>query len=164
MCWNKANPIDVSNSLQSNDVIDDPTSKLTQFIYGALKSPTTMHLPLLQQGLSLLRRKSSATHSGLRYTTTNSTSCRRHFSLHHASSHVPETCATVSTNFMVRVLFVYRITLLLYDSIYQPYWLTSEVLYNEIQLTRFVTSRADRLNRRGGAVILYPLSFKTNIH
>ncbi|VDO20858.1 unnamed protein product [Schistosoma margrebowiei] len=75
MCWNKANPVEVSNNLQSNDVIDDPTSKLTQFTYGALKSPTTRLLPLLHQDLSLLRRKSSDTLSGLRYTTTNSISC-----------------------------------------------------------------------------------------
>ncbi|VDO72628.1 unnamed protein product [Schistosoma margrebowiei] len=90
--------------------MDDPTSKLTQFICGALKSPTTRLLPLLHQDLSLLRIKSSATHSGLRYTTTNSISCRRHFNLHLTSSHVPETCATVSANLMVRVFFVYRIT------------------------------------------------------
>ncbi|VDP53441.1 unnamed protein product [Schistosoma mattheei] len=110
MCWNKANPIEVSNSSQSNDVIDDPNSKLTQFIYGILKSPTTKPLLLLRQDLSLLRKKSSATHSGLRYTTTNSISCRLHFSLHSASSHVPETCASVSVTLMVRVLYVYRIT------------------------------------------------------
>ncbi|VDP59740.1 unnamed protein product [Schistosoma curassoni] len=110
MYWNNASPIDVSNGLHSNDVIDDPTSKLTQFIYGALKSPTTGLLPLLHQDLDLLRRKSSATHSELRYTITYSISCRRHFSLHRTSSHVPETCATVSTNLMVRVLFVYRTT------------------------------------------------------
>ncbi|VDP66938.1 unnamed protein product [Schistosoma mattheei] len=66
MCWNGANPIEVSNSLQLNDDIDDPAFKLTQFIRGALKSPTTRVLPLLHQDLSLLRRKSSATHSGLR--------------------------------------------------------------------------------------------------
>ncbi|VDP82400.1 unnamed protein product [Schistosoma curassoni] len=66
MCWNNANPIEVSNSLQLNDDMDDLTSKLTQFICGALKSPTTRLLPLLHQDLSLLRRKSSATHSGLR--------------------------------------------------------------------------------------------------
>ncbi|VDO78297.1 unnamed protein product [Schistosoma margrebowiei] len=102
MCWNNAGPIEVSNSLQSNDDIDDPTSKLTQFIYGALKSPTIRLLPLLHQDLSLLRRKSSATHSGLRYTTTTSLSCRRHFNLHFISSHVPETCANVSANLMVR--------------------------------------------------------------
>ncbi|VDO49489.1 unnamed protein product [Schistosoma margrebowiei] len=110
MCWNNANPIEVSNSLQSNDVIDDPTSKLAQFIYGALKSPNTRLLLMLHQDLSLLRRKPSATHSSLRYTTTTSISCRRHFNLHLTSSHVPETCATVSANLMVRVLFVYRIT------------------------------------------------------
>ncbi|VDP83981.1 unnamed protein product [Schistosoma mattheei] len=110
MCWNNASPIEVSNSLQSNDDIDDPTSKLTQFIYGAIKSPTTRLLPLLHQDLSLLGIKSSATHSGLPYTTTNSISCRRHFNLHLTSSRVPETCATVSVNLMVRVIFVYRIT------------------------------------------------------
>ncbi|VDP62052.1 unnamed protein product [Schistosoma mattheei] len=33
--------------------------------------------------------------------------------------------------------------------------LTSEVLDNEIQLTVFLTSRADRLNRKGGGVIMY---------
>ncbi|VDO65647.1 unnamed protein product [Schistosoma curassoni] len=110
MCWNKANPIEASNSLQSDDVIDDPTSKLTQFIYGTLKSPTTRLLPVLHQDLSLLRRKSSATHSVLRYTTSNSISCRLHFSLHHTSSHIPETCATVSATPIVRALFVYRIT------------------------------------------------------
>ncbi|VDO83559.1 unnamed protein product [Schistosoma margrebowiei] len=76
MCWNNANPIEVSNSLQSNDDMDDPTSKLTQFICGALKSPTTSLLPLVHQDLSLLRIKSSATHSGLRYTTTTLISCR----------------------------------------------------------------------------------------
>ncbi|VDP73923.1 unnamed protein product, partial [Schistosoma mattheei] len=97
MCWNNASPIEVSNSLQSKDDIDDPTSKLTQFAYGALKSPTTRLLPLLHQDLSLLRGKSSATHSGLRYT---SISCLRHFNLHLTSSHVPETCATVSANLM----------------------------------------------------------------
>ncbi|VDP42711.1 unnamed protein product [Schistosoma mattheei] len=97
MCWNKANAVEVSNSLQSNDVIDDPTSKLTQFIYGALKSPTIRLLPPLHQDLSLLRRKSPTTHSGLRYSTTNSISCRLHFSLHRISSHVPELCSTVST-------------------------------------------------------------------
>ncbi|VDO51952.1 unnamed protein product [Schistosoma margrebowiei] len=110
MCWNNASPIEVSNSLQSDDDIDDPTSKLTQFIYGALKPPTTRLLPLLHQDLSLLGRKSSATHSGLRYTTTTSISCRRHFNLHLTSSHVPETCATVLANRMVSVLFVYIIT------------------------------------------------------
>ncbi|VDO85434.1 unnamed protein product [Schistosoma margrebowiei] len=47
MYWNNASSIEVSNSLQSNNVIDDPTSKLTQFIHGALKSPTTRLLPLL---------------------------------------------------------------------------------------------------------------------
>ncbi|VDO76074.1 unnamed protein product [Schistosoma margrebowiei] len=109
MCWNNANPIEVSNSLQSNDDMDDPTPKLTQFIYGGLKSLTTRILPLLHQDLSLLRRKSSATHSGLRYTTTTSIPCRRHFNLHITSSQVPETCATVSANLMVRVLFVYGI-------------------------------------------------------
>ncbi|VDP40895.1 unnamed protein product [Schistosoma margrebowiei] len=109
MCWNNANPNEVSNSLQSNDDIDDPTSKLTQFIYGALKSPTSRLLPLLHQDLSLLRRKSSATHSGLQYTTTNSISCRRHFNFHLTSSRVPGTCATATANHMVRVLFVYRI-------------------------------------------------------
>ncbi|VDP87605.1 unnamed protein product [Schistosoma mattheei] len=65
MCWNYASPTEVANSLQSNDDMDDPTFKLTQFIYGALKSPTTRLLPLLHQDLGLLRRKSSATHSGL---------------------------------------------------------------------------------------------------
>ncbi|VDO69480.1 unnamed protein product [Schistosoma margrebowiei] len=110
MCWDNANPIEVSNSLQSNDDMDDPTSKLTQFIYGALKSPTTRLLPLLHQNLSLLRRKSSATHSGLLYTTTNSIFCRRHFNLHLTSSHVPQPCATVSAKLMVMVLFVYTIT------------------------------------------------------
>ncbi|VDP04691.1 unnamed protein product [Schistosoma margrebowiei] len=110
MCWNNASPIEVSNSLQSNDDMSDPTSKLTQFICGALKSPTTRLLPLLHQDLSLLKRKSSATHSELRYTTTTSISCLRHFNLHLTSSHVPETCATVSANLMVRVLFLYRIT------------------------------------------------------
>ncbi|VDP18897.1 unnamed protein product [Schistosoma margrebowiei] len=88
--------------------MDDPTSKLTQFICGVLKSPTTRLLPFLHQDLSLLRIKSSATHSGLRYTTTNTISCRRYFNLHLTSSHVPETYATVSANLMVRVLFVYR--------------------------------------------------------
>ncbi|VDP39161.1 unnamed protein product [Schistosoma mattheei] len=66
MCRNNADPIEVSNSLQSNDDMDDPTSKLTQFICDALKSPTTRLLPLLHQDLSVLRIKSSATHSGLR--------------------------------------------------------------------------------------------------
>ncbi|VDP66836.1 unnamed protein product [Schistosoma mattheei] len=33
-------------------------------------------------------------------------------------------------------------------------WLTSKVLDNEIQLTGFLSSRADRLNRKGGGVIL----------
>ncbi|VDP49238.1 unnamed protein product [Schistosoma margrebowiei] len=66
MCWNNANLIEVSNNLESKDNMADPTSKLTQFIYGALKSPTTRLLPLLHQDLSLLRRKSSATLSGLR--------------------------------------------------------------------------------------------------
>ncbi|VDP53126.1 unnamed protein product [Schistosoma margrebowiei] len=90
--------------------MDDPTSKLTQFICGALKLTTTRLLPFLHQDLSLLRIKSSATHSGLRYTTTNSISCLRHFNLHLTSSHVPETCATVSANLMFRVLLLYRIT------------------------------------------------------
>ncbi|VDP35649.1 unnamed protein product [Schistosoma mattheei] len=103
MCWNNANPIEVSNSLQSNNDIDDPTSKLTQFVCSALKSPTTRLLPLLHQDLSLLRIKSSATHSGPRYTTATSISCRRHFNLHLTSSHVPETCVTVSANLMVSV-------------------------------------------------------------
>ncbi|VDP33802.1 unnamed protein product [Schistosoma margrebowiei] len=66
MCWNKASPIEVSYSMESKDDMAGPTSKLTQFIYGALKSPTTRLLPLLHQDLSLLRRKSSATLSGLR--------------------------------------------------------------------------------------------------
>ncbi|VDP37926.1 unnamed protein product [Schistosoma mattheei] len=104
MCWNKANPIKVSNILQSNDVIDDPTSKLTQFIYSALKSPTTRFLPLLHWDLSLLRRKSSATHSGLRYTTSNLISCRLRFGLRHPSSHVPVTCAIVSATLLVKLL------------------------------------------------------------
>ncbi|VDP66170.1 unnamed protein product [Schistosoma mattheei] len=40
-------------------------------------------------------------------------------------------------------------------------WLTSEVLNGEIQLTGFITSRADRLNRRAGGVILYTKSTLT---
>ncbi|CAH8529110.1 unnamed protein product [Schistosoma bovis] len=40
-------------------------------------------------------------------------------------------------------------------------WLTSEVLDSEIQLTGFITSRADRLNRRGGGVIVYTKSTLT---
>ncbi|VDP71877.1 unnamed protein product [Schistosoma mattheei] len=80
MCCNKASAIMVSSDLQSNDVVDDPTSK----------------------------RKSSNTRSGLRYTTTNSLSCRLHFNLHRTSLYVPESCTTVPTARMAEVLFVYR--------------------------------------------------------
>ncbi|VDP66487.1 unnamed protein product [Schistosoma mattheei] len=100
MCWNKANAIEVSNSLQSNDVIDDSSSKLTQFIYSALKSPTIRLLPLLHQDLGFLTRKSFTTHSGLPYTTTNSVSCCLRLSLHLTSSHIRESCATASTAHM----------------------------------------------------------------
>ncbi|VDP51365.1 unnamed protein product [Schistosoma curassoni] len=48
MCWEKAIATEVSDSLQLNDVIDDPTSKFTQFIHGASESPTRRLLPLLQ--------------------------------------------------------------------------------------------------------------------
>ncbi|CAH8464776.1 unnamed protein product [Schistosoma guineensis] len=38
-------------------------------------------------------------------------------------------------------------------------WLTSEVLDNEIQLTGFLPTRADRLNPREGGLILYPTMY-----
>lgn len=53
----------VSNDLKSNNVVDYPTSKFTQFIYDASKSPVMRLLPLFHQDLSLLRGKSSSTRS-----------------------------------------------------------------------------------------------------
>lgn len=64
MCWNKAGANEVSDGFQSNNVIDDPTSRfITQSVYGALWSPIIRLLLLLHRDLSLIRRKSSTTHS-----------------------------------------------------------------------------------------------------
>lgn len=78
----------VSINLQSNGVVDDSTSKITQFIYDALKSPTIRLLRLLHQDLCLLSLKSSTTHSGLRYTTPNSISHRLNFGIRLTYSHI----------------------------------------------------------------------------
>ncbi|VDO57878.1 unnamed protein product [Schistosoma margrebowiei] len=66
--------------------------------------------PRKKNDLSLLRRKSSTTHSGLWHTTNNSISSRLHFNLQPTSSHVSESRVTVLKAHMVEVLFVYRIT------------------------------------------------------
>ncbi|VDP24123.1 unnamed protein product [Schistosoma margrebowiei] len=59
-------------------------------------------LHLFDHDLCLLRSKSSANHSELRYATNNPTSCCFHSGLQSTSSHVPESCATVSTARIVK--------------------------------------------------------------
>lgn len=113
ICWNVARVIVISNNLQSNDVAGNPTYKLSEFIYGELKQPIVRLLALLQRDSSLRGRKSSTTRSELRYPTTNSITCHPYSSLQCTSSHVLESCATVSIAPMVKVLFVHGVTPLL---------------------------------------------------